>query len=429
MKRTHKFTDRSVKALISDGGQVDYYDRTPPIAGQSGQLGIRVSQRSKAWFVQYRVNGRRKRLTFTKRYPELSLKDARVEAADHLRTVYSGGDPNQNAKDYREAPTVKDLWKAYQDALENRAKSKAVSTIREENRRWEKIIEPAIGHMKVEDITPAQLSDMLDRLAKKAPVSANRLHSLLQVMFKPALAKGWITVHPLQWIDKPGGAEPPRKRVLSDDEIRTLWPHLDDLRPNPRDILKLGLLTAQRPGEIMSMKWEDVDMVEGVWIIRDTKAGNDHHVPLSKQVTAILECHQQYQEVQAERRAKRYKIPVESYPWVFQSEYNRSRGAENGHARSTKQARKKLHSDTGVVGWSAHDLRRSARTVMSRLKIKPHIRELVLNHSQGGIVNGYDQYDYLLEKRKALQKLADEIDRIIGKEMPEGKVVEIRRTG
>ena len=273
------------------------------------------------------------------------------------------------------------------------------------------------------------LSELLESVAKDATVSANRLHGLIRVMFKPAIAKGLITIHPMQWIDKPGGPDSPKKWVLSDEEIRTFWPQFEKLRSNPLDILKLGLLTAQRPGEIMSMRWEDVDMIKGVWIIRDTKVGNDHLVPLSRQVAEILEDRIEYQAREADRRAKRYKKPLETYQWVFQSDYNQSRGAEAGHAKSTKQARKKLIAETGLEKWSAHDLRRSARTIMSRLKIEPHIRELVLNHSVGKIQATYDVYDYLPEKRQALQKLANEIDRIRGANVATGKVVKLHNTG
>ncbi len=65
----------------------------------------------------------------------------------------------------------------------------------------------------------------------------------------------------MQWIDKPGGSEPAHKRFLDDDEIRLLWPQMEMLPPNPRDILKLGLLTSQRPGEILSMRLEDIEVV------------------------------------------------------------------------------------------------------------------------------------------------------------------------
>lgn len=66
---------------------------------------------------------------------------------------------------------------------------------------------------------------------------------------------------------------------------------------------------------------------------------------------------------------------------------------------------------------------------MSKLQIKQHVRERVLNHSQGGIAGVYDQYDYLNEKANALNKLGREIDRIISADVIPVKVVKLRRAG
>jgi integrase len=184
----------------------------------------------------------------------------------------------------KKAPTVKNLWQAYQDALSQRQKPKAPNTIRQENSMWRRVIDPTIGDMKVEDVKPADLAEMLKTYAKTSPVSANRMHALLSIMFQPALELNWITIHPLQWIKKPGGTEAPRKRVLSDEEIKAVWPHIEKQRRNLRDQIKLGLLTAQRPGEISNMKWSDIDLEQGIWKQTDTKAGNLFLVPLSPQV-------------------------------------------------------------------------------------------------------------------------------------------------
>jgi integrase len=208
------------------------------------------------------------------------------------------------------------------------------------------------------------------------------------------------SVAAFDWNEWPESMEyAPRKRVLTDDEIRILWPCFDEVRPNPRDALKLGLLTAQRPGEILSMCWKDVDLKNAVWRQDNTKNGSTNLVPLSPQVIKILKARRQSSKPEAE--------------WVFSSSYNRTRGAKEGRAKSTKEARKKLKELSGVDNWTAHDLRRTARTIMSRLNIKQHIRERVLNHSQGGMVEVYDQHDYLMEKADALTKLAREIDQIL----------------
>lgn len=419
--RTFKFTDKAIKNLKNEDKQVDYYDNIPPRAGQAGQLGIRIGKRTKSWFVQYKFQKKTKRVTLKIKYPDLSLKEARYEAAKILGVVFLGEDPNEKIREKKAAPTMDDLWKVYCEHRDSQIVKKSLDTIKEEHRQWEKNVKPYIGHIKVADITPAMLADLMDRLAKSAPVSANRLYSIIRIVFKPALRKGWITVHPLQWVDKPGGKEVSRKRVLSDKEIKELWPYFDKELHNPRDYLKLGILTAQRPGEILAMRWGDVHIESATWENNVTKTDVINVVPLSSQVVEILVARQ---KVEIEKNGKLGE-------WVFPSTYNRTRkGAKcRGHAVSGKGARKRIREASGIEGWTSHDLRRTARTIMSRLQIEPHIRERVLAHSMGKVEGTYDRYDYLPEKRKALQKLGDEMDRIIGVETEITKVVKLRVNG
>ena len=63
--------------------------------------------------------------------------------------------------------------------------------------------------------------------------------------------------------------------------------------------------------------------------------------------------------------------------------------------------------------FSPHDLRRTMRTHLSRLRMPPHIAERCLNHSLGRIVQTYDQDDYLQERREALEKWEGVIDRVV----------------
>jgi integrase len=398
------FNPMAIRNLKPELSSIEYFEK-----GRNhgdGAFGIRVSPNNKrTWFIMYQnEQGKIKRFSLGT-YPEVSLKEARKAASEIMVKVHEGCDPTKERRAKLTAPRMTDLWIAYQDNLSMKSKSKVSSTIYEEHRRWNTVISPAIGHMKVEDITPGVISALLDKVARKAPVSANRLHTLLRIMFKVGLAKSWITIHPMQWLDKPGGSEPPRKRVLTDEEIHTLWACFDKVRPNARDALKLGLLTAQRPGEILSMRWEDVDLNNAIWRQENTKNGSTNLVPLSPQVMKIL--------------IARKPDSQPKNGWVFPSAYNRSRGAIEGKTRSTKEARKKLKQLSGVQDWTAHDLRRTARTIMSRLNIKQHIRERVLNHAQGGVVGVYDQHDYLHEKADALNKLGLEIDHILAKARPE----------
>ena len=169
----------------------------------------------------------------------------------------------------------------------------------------------------------------------------------------------------------------------------------------------------------MAMKWSDLDLNKAVWRLTENKTDSIHLVPLSDQVSTILKARKEgvgYTKKQAWMTQSEF---------VFPSRYNKAKGAKTGHSTNTKNARAKIKKESGITEWTSHDLRRTARTIMSRLKIKHHVRERVLNHSQGGIVGVYDQFDYLQEKRDALDKLGREIYRIVGQPVAKAKVFKL----
>lgn len=389
--------------LHADNKSVEYYDTN--ITPTTGQLGLRISPKDKrTWFICYRLIGGQHKQKFTlSTYPRLKYKAAKGQALSLLQNVSDGGDPKAKKRSQLKNPTMNDLWDAYQDALALNPLKKKPATLKEENRKWTVDIEPHIGKMKVSDVTPVLLADVIDKLAEKSPISANRLRSLLKIIFKPALRKGWIVNHPLDYIDKPA-QEVPRQRVLTDKEIIAVWNALDILSPNPRDMMKIQLLTGQRSGEIQRMCWEDIGD-DDVWHMKNTKTGNDHLVPLSDPVLLIIKNRTQGKS-----------------DYVFASNYGKV-----GHARNNVKDRRAVQAESGTSGWSAHDLRRTARTLMSRIGVKKHIAERVINHSQGGIVGVYDLHDYLQEKRQALDKLGREVSRIIGIESDAGVIIPLQR--
>jgi integrase len=417
-----KFTDAaSIRRLKKRKKPVEYYYGGTPAL--SRRLGIRVSPKGKKTFlINYYAEGKTKK--FTLGTFEFDSNSIALKKAKELTNEYAGRDPIaeialnkidaekilQEAQEQEKQAkinamserTMADLWEEY--FLLPKYTDKAENTKKEELRKWKTDIAPILGNIPVKDITPVVINDLLKEKAKKSPVATNRLYSLLKVMFKPALAGGWITIHPMQYLDRPS-KEKPRKRILSDKEIEAVWPYFDKLSPNYRDILKLILLTAQRPGEISAMKWTDVNLDEAVWRQDANKTDTVNLVPLSHQVIQILK------DRSEGKGYSKKQIWMTRSEFVFPSKYNKGK---DGHSKYTKNARKHVHEWSGVKDWTAHDLRRSARTIMSRLKIKQHIRERVLNHAQGGIVGVYDQYDYLDEKRVALDKLGREIDRILG---------------
>jgi integrase len=182
-----------------------------------------------------------------------------------------------------------------------------------------------------------------------------------------------------------------RERILTDDEIRALW----DQSGVYADICKLALLTAQRREKVASIKWDDLD--GNTWTIATEarEKSNARELTLPKEAMAIIN---------RQHRLNGY---------VFS-------GRGGGHFAAWKQ-RDKIDRD----GWRVHDLRRSAKSLMARAGVAPHISERVLGHAIRGVEGVYDRHQYREEKAHALLALADLIDNIL--RPPADKVVALRQ--
>ncbi len=387
-----KFTDKTIKSLKPESKVITYYDKERQ-HGQ-GSLGVRVSPKGKKVFFLMYKSDKLKGYTLGV-YPNMTLSKARLAALAIINDINAGKDPKEikkqeaaEAKKRQQEMRVTDLWDAYQRLLDQQAKKKSKKTLKEEKRKWEVNVKPVLGDLRVKEVTPVIIVALLDPIASKHPPFANRLFSFLKILFAVAVQKGWIDIHPMQWLKKPGGAEVPRKKILADEEIKSLWPHFTN-EGVVGNILKMILYTAQRPGEVMSMRWDEIE--NDTWIQETTKTGAPNVVPLSDAVLVLLDICKQ----------------GNTTPFVFPSPH------AGKHIKYIHKARGRIHRKSKVGGWTAHDLRRTARTLMSRLSIQQHIRERVLNHSQGGVAGVYDQYDYLQEKSDALGKLSKEIHRIV----------------
>jgi integrase len=368
------FTARWVAAVKPSGkGQVDYFDVKPP------NLGLRVSSSGrKTWFIMYRSKGRLRRLTLGT-YPALSLADARGQAMGARHAVAEGEDPALQRYDARHAPTVADLAVQYLDMYAKVHKK----SWREDARLLHHEILPSWGHQKAFDITRRDVIALLDRIVERgAPIQANRVLALVRKMFNWAISRDLLEHNPCLQV-KPPGKEHQRDRVLNDDEIRLVWNAAEQLDPSSAAQLKLRLLTAQRGGEVRTMRWEDVDVASGWWTIPShiAKNGLAHRVPLSHPAQDIL------RELQTITGAE---------PWVFPS--HRRPGQP---VLDVRKAMRRMCLLSGVT-FTPHDLRRTAASHMTSLGVARLVVGKILNHAEPGVTKVYDRHSYDAEKREAL---------------------------
>jgi len=289
-----------------------------------------------------------------------------------------------------------------------------------------------LGSRKARDVTRRDLIAFLDGIVdgvgrdKGAPVTANRVHALLVQMFNWAAAKDIIPASPMAGVERPGGEERPRNRVLAADEIRTLWAKLDtaEMAEPTRLALKLLLVTAQRRGELTFARWSHFDLDGKLWtipveLLKSSHSRRErpqpHQVPLSALALKLLG---QLKEITGKAV---YVLPQRADP-KKDAPYS-----ERVLSRAVRENRGHFGANDPERSFTPHDLRRTAASFMTKLRIPRLHVEKVLNHSTGDIAEVYDRHDYLPEKREALETWATHLTNII--EGREQKVVPLERRG
>jgi integrase len=368
-------TANFVQAVKADGGvQVDVYDtRTRGFLLRVSAAGV------KSWCIFYRHHRRNRRLTIG-RYPDLSLADARKLAHKHLRDVAHGADPAGDKHESRVADTFGELAAQY---LEEHAK-KQKRTWKEDERILDKDLLPAWKNRKAADIDRRDVKALLDTIVERgSPIAANRTLALMSTIFNYGVEEEVVQVNPAYRLKHPG-EEHERERVLRDNEICALWKVLESEPLAIAAVFKLGLLLAQRRGEILGMAWNELDLQAGWWELPAERVKNKsaHRVPLVGEALSLLR----------ELRARR----VGDSPWVFPGPRRRPiANPQKWIARIRESCGFEFHY---------HDLRRSAASGIASLRIPRLIISKLLNHKERGITRVYDRYSYGRELRAALVK-------------------------
>jgi integrase len=268
------------------------------------------------------------------------------------------------------------------------------------------LVKPRVGKIGVYELRRSHVAEMLDRVEDEAgPVQADRVRAYLRK------ALSWYAERDDEFnlnaaFVRVGARANPkeraRTRVLSDDELRIVWPLLSE-GGTFGALLKTLLLTAQRRDEVANMTWREIG-VDGTWTIpaERYKTKRSNHVPLSTAALRIIEAQP--------------KTDVCDY--VFPS---RTKTPFSGFGKSKAKldkdvllyAQKHAKGAEPLPNWTLHDLRRTAKTLMARAGVRPDISERVLGHVIAGVEGTYDRHSYADEKRDALEKLAVMIERIL----------------
>jgi integrase len=368
--------------------------------GEVRGLYLQIFPSGKAsWAFRYRFGGRTRKLTIGAS-PEIGLKDARdLARAAHLQ-IASGEDPGaakQAARtDAKVLPARDIVEKVAVQFLARHVKGLAMATRDQAERAVAKEILPAFGGRRLSEIKRPDVIEWLDAIVDRpAPIAANRALGWFKGLCNFAVERGVIDVSPIAGI-KPPAAETARDRVLSDDELRTVWEAADAFEPVYAGFIKLLILSGQRLREVSEMEWKEIDLDAKLWTLPGKRAKNgvEHTIPLSDLAVEILRC-----------------LPrIDGSGFVFTT---------NGRnpIRGAHQAKRRLDALVpDIPPWVLHDIRRTVASGMARLGINLPVIEKLLNHVSGsfaGIVGVYQRHSFADEKRAAMEIWARHVEVIV----------------
>lgn len=392
--------------LLDDVQIKHWIAKREPVAKSDGDgLTFTLSKAGTAtWVLRYRFAGRRKEVTLGN-YPDMTLATARKKAREHRVMIDNGGDP-ATAKQEEKA-RARDAWLVRDLLADYRAKRLlpsefAEKTIVYRNYDFDQVILPRLGAREVRKVTASDVVEMIVN-SKRTWTICKRILTATGQLFDHACGLRIIDANPCAGIKLTAviGARPPvKKRVmLSEEELRTLLPSIDDIGTENGLAFRILLATCVRSVELVKARKEHIDFERGTWWIPDdsVKTRNGFLVPLVPVVQGW------FRDLIALAGDSDWILPARTE--------RRRRRLGDTHVSNTTLwaaiARAFERGDIEIRKFTPHDTRSTAKGHMRNMGISREISEIALNHALKGMEAIYDVRQEIPERREALTKWAD----------------------
>jgi integrase len=394
-----KLTKGNIAALKLPAGKDEHTEWDEELPGFGVRLRKSKDGISKTYRIQYRVGAqqRSKALDVRKVSPEDARKVARqLFAQAHLGIDVAADKDKAKADAVRAKLTLASVSDRYLAVKADDVKSGTYSeSTWAAAERYFKTHWAALRDRPLDDIKRVDIAAILQELTRKRGRSAAaKARNILSALYRWAMAEGLCDSNPVIATRDPEAGVLPRERVLSDNEIKIVWNALSRCELGEfAAIVKLLLLTGCRRAEIGGLLWSEVDEEGGTLTIPGTRTKNRRALvlPLPEPALAILR-----------------NVPRNN-PHVF--------GGRDGFTSwgvFTKKLNDRLAAEgTALPHWTLHDLRRTMRTGLGRLGIRPDVCEMAIGHSRATIVATYDRYRYQPEIANALAQWAEHVTAIV----------------
>ncbi len=397
-----KLTDKEIKAWIRSGerfeGKAD---------GNGLYLCYRKTYKYPVWRFRYKYSGL-SRVMVLGSYIDLSLAKARELTKELSARVSLGYDVAMEKKERKAEALAKieseknaiklsDLASEYyQRQILPRWKHPDIL-----RRRIDKDINPHIGHMKLEDIKPRHIDNMLKNIVDRgAPTIATDVLRWVRRMFDYAIKRQMIEINPCSAfeVSDAGGKEIPRDRWLTREELAIVLKTFRTSSISRQNEISFKILLALclRKMELCGAQWSEFNFDESVWHFpaERSKNGDAIDIPLCPTVVDW------FIELKSMACGSTYVLPARKMQSRMIPHIQES-------TLSVALAKVRRALPSNITNFTIHDFRRTARTHLASLGVDPFVAERCLNHRIKGVEGIYNRHDYFEERKIALKKWCD----------------------
>jgi integrase len=347
-----------------------------------------TSSGHRSYCAQYRSHGRSRRYTIGDA-ARIDLEAARRRARQIFGQVAHGADPMADKR--KESEAGKNSLRPVCESYLAREGGK-IRTAELRRATLERLVYPKLGARQIDDVRRLDVVHLLDDIEDtRGPAMADQVLAILRRVFNWHAVRSEEFRSPIvRGMNRRDAEARARERVLTDAELAAVWKASESYGGPWGQFIRFLLLTACRRNEAAGMTWAEIQ--GDTWIIprERYKTNTDITLPLSGRALFTLA-----------------SIPrLEGCDFVFSTD---------GRSPISGFSTFKLRFDAacGVKDWRLHDLRRTARSLLSRAGVNPDTAERCLGHKITGIRGIYDQHPFITEMRHAFEALASTIERIV----------------
>lgn len=404
-RRVLPFNSQAVaKAPSLNGKQTEYR-----IQGERGLVLVVTGDGVGSYYYRYQIGkglARKFRSEKIGRRDEISLQAARGKAGELRLAVGAGSDPVAEKEARTKARTLRQLF-AYR---REKDQGRAASTLAGYQATLEADVFGELGDLPAAEITADQIARILENVEARSKHSAHKARSAIGSTYRWALKRRLVKINPTVGLGFTHASKP-RNRVLTEDELRSLWQGIETepgLSEAMRLLLKLAILTGQRMGEVAGASKSELSLNTSnpKWRIpaeRMKRKSREQIVPLSEQGVALF------------KRAIELSGDSE---FVFPADQGRVRVGKEARTphinrESGSKAMARLREKIGLDDARMHDMRKCITTWLRERGTSSDVCDMILHHTRPGVTAAF--YDFATLEgpvREALQRWADHVGQV-----------------